>query len=88
MEDIFESQSYYKVAMAKIKPDNPDFRIFCCGWVGDYHTTDTMQVTGAVFREAKSGPRKGKKVVEVTGTRRSAFVTVAEMKEQETLEGK
>lgn len=83
MEDIFAQQSYGKVALAKMKPDNPDFILYCAGWVGDIHTTDTMKVEGAVFRAAKSGPNKGKGVIEVKGTRKVAYVTVAEMEAEE-----
>lgn len=41
---------------------------------------DGMKVTGAEFREAKTGPNKGMRSVLVKGTKRTAFVTVDEMR--------
>lgn len=72
-------QTYGKVALQKLAPVAPGFFIYCAGWLGDFNTTDTMEVTGAVFREAKSGPRKGKCCILVPGSKRTAYVTVAEM---------
>lgn len=85
-EDIFAQMSYGKVALRKMGEVDPNFRLYCCGWVGDCDTTDTMKVEGAVFRPAMSGPRKGKLVIEVPGTKRTAYVTTAEMREQERLD--
>lgn len=79
-QDVFGSMPYAKVALAKIKPTHPNFRLYSAGWVGDFATTDTMEVTGAVFREAKSGPRKGQFCIMVPGTKRTAYVTESEMK--------
>lgn len=79
MKDFFADQPCGKAALAKIKPTDPNFRLYSAGWLGDFETTDTMEVTGAVFRAAKSGPRKGQLCIEVPGTRRTAYVTVAEM---------
>jgi len=79
IDDIFEQQRYCKVARKKINPTDPNFRFYAAGWIGNYDTTDTMEVTGAVFRAAKTGPRKGQMCIEVPGTRRTAYVTVAEM---------
>jgi hypothetical protein len=83
MQDIFDSMPWSTVALAKIKPTDPNFRLYSAGWVGDYATTDTMEVTGAVFREAKSGPRKGQLCILVPGTKRTAYITEAEMKAAE-----
>jgi hypothetical protein len=80
MEDLFADTPFGKVALAKLKPTDPNFRLFFAGWLGDYETTDTMEVKGAVFREAKSGPRKGQPVILVRGTERTAYVTEAEMR--------
>lgn len=85
-EDIFAQQSYGKVALRKFGKVDENFRLYCCGLVGDYETTDTMKVEGAVFRVAKTGPRKGQLVIEVPGTKRTAYVTTAEMREQERLD--
>lgn len=79
-QDVFDGMPYAKVAREKIKPTHPNFRLYSAGWVGDFETTDTMEVTGAVFREALSGPRKGQLCIMVPGTKRRAYVTEAEMK--------
>jgi hypothetical protein len=79
MEDLFADTTFGKVALAKIKPTDPNFRLYFAGWLGDIATADTMKVTGAVFREAKRGPRKGELCIVVPGTKRVAYVTVAEM---------
>lgn len=39
-----------------------------------------MKVTGAEFREAKTGPNKGKLAVIVKDSKRVAYVTSEEMK--------
>lgn len=79
MEDLFANYTFGKVALKKIKPADPNFRLYCAGWLGDIATTDTMEVIGAVFREAKRGPRKGELCIVVPRTKRVAYVTVAEM---------
>lgn len=73
-DDIFADTSYGQAALAKIKPTDPNFRLYCCGFVGN--SNDTMECTGAVFRAAKSGPNKGLLRVMVPGTRRTAYVTL------------
>lgn len=78
--DLFADTAFGKAALAKLKPTDPNFRLFFAGWLGDYDTTDTMEVKGAIFRAAKSGPRKGQLVIQVPGTERTAYVTEAEMR--------
>lgn len=57
-----------------------DFAFFVFEWLGDKPEEWTvMKCTGAVLREAKSGPQKGKKVIEVPGTKRVAYVTESEI---------
>lgn len=81
--DLFADHPMGKAAIKKIKPDDPNFRLFMAGWVGDYKTTDTMEFKGAVFREAKKGKNKGKLCVIVPGTEKHVFVTCADAKEFE-----
>lgn len=75
-EDPFGSMAFGKAALEKIKPTDPNFYLYEAGWVSD----DTMEVNGAVFREAKSGPNKGKLVMLVKGSEKKAFVTAEEMR--------
>lgn len=57
------------------------FSFFAFEWLGDRPEEWTvMKCSGAVFREAKSGPRKGELCIKVKGTERTAFVTREEIK--------
>lgn len=79
MDDVFASQTFGKVALEKLAPNPPNFMLYIAGWLGDGTRRDVMEVSGAVFREAKSGPRKGKICVMVPGTKRTTYVTANEM---------
>lgn len=84
--DLFMNEPQTIVALRKIKLKSPNFRVYCCGWLetgGPPETWEVMEVTGAEFREAKSGPRKGELCIMVPGTKRTAFVTVAEIARQQ-----
>lgn len=78
-EDIFADYSYGKVALQKIAPADPNFRLYEAGFLGDKPPFEIMEVKGAVFREAKNGKNKGKLSIMVPGTSRTAYVTSAEM---------
>ena len=64
-------------AKAKMKGLPENFMIYKFNWLGDLGDRENcvMEVTGAVFREAKSGPRKGKRCMIVKGTDRTVFLT-------------
>lgn len=80
-DDIFAKQPYGKVALEKLAPVPENFRLYRAGWLGDKPEEFTvMEVIGAQFRAAKSGPNKGKLSIMVPGTKRTAYVTEAEMK--------
>ncbi|WP_257977814.1 hypothetical protein [Burkholderia gladioli] len=82
-EDIFAKQSYGQIALKKIKPANPNFRLYSAGWLetgGPPETWDVMAITGAEFRVAKTGPRKGQLSVIVPNTKRTVHVTRDEMR--------
>ena len=79
--DVFAEQSYGKVALQKLAPVTENFRLYTAGWLGKKPEESTvMEVTGAQFRVAKSGPNKGKLSIMVPGTVRKVYVTDAEMK--------
>lgn len=79
-KDVFADEPYGKVALKKLAPVPANFRLFSAGWLGEKREDwDTMKVTGAEFRAAKSGENKGKLAVVVKGTQRSAYVTRSEM---------
>lgn len=79
-EALFEQYSYGKVALQKMGTLPENFYLFSAGWLGDYKTTDTMEIKGAEFREALRGKNKGKLCMIVKGTERTAYVTTAEVK--------
>ena len=79
LEDL---QSSEMAALAKTKfantPEN--FLIYAFEWLGDTQTDNCiMKITGAVFREAKSGPRKGQRVIKVDDTDQMVFFTPKEI---------
>lgn len=79
-KDVFADQSYGKAALKKMAPVPANFRLYAAGWLGKKpEDFDVMEVTGAEFRVAKSGPNKGKLSVLVPGTKRTVYVTKAEM---------
>lgn len=79
-KDIFADCAYGQVALTKLAPVPETFRLYSAGWLGEKPKDwETMKVTGADFRVAKSGPNKGKLSVMVKGSTRSAFVSRAEM---------
>lgn len=88
-EDLFAAQSYGKIALQKIKPSSPNFRLYSAGWLetgGGPETWEVMKVTGAEFRQAKSGPNKGKLSVMVPNTKRTVHVHATEMRAFEASE--
>lgn len=77
--DVFADQSYGQVALKKIASDDPNFRLFEAGWLGNGQQRDVMEVKGGVFRAALSGINKGKLAILVPDTTRTAYVTSQEM---------
>lgn len=72
-----------KAALSKLAPIAKNFLIYLFSWEGDIihdRKNCVMKVTGSVFREAKSGPRKGHLCIQVKGTERSTFLTAEEVK--------
>ena len=80
-KDVFADQSYGKVALQKLSPVPENFRLYVAGWLGKTPADfNVMEVSGAQFRTAKSGPNKGKLSMMVPGTKRTVHVTKSEMK--------
>lgn len=78
--DLMDSTSYGKAAKNKLAPVHENFRIYSAEWLGDRpEEWEVMKVTGMEYRAAKSGPNKGKLVIPVKGTQRTAYVTMEEM---------
>lgn len=85
-EDIFADLAFGKAALKKLAPTDANFRLYKAGWLGDGRQREIMEVTGAVFREALSGPTKGQLSIMVPHTSRSVHVTAREMDEFEAAE--
>lgn len=80
-EDVFAETSFGRIALKKLAesaPLNQNFRLFEAGWMEDKVGT-VMEVIGAEFKIAKSGPNKGKMCMMVPGTRRKVYVYAEEM---------
>ncbi|WP_257807078.1 hypothetical protein [Burkholderia glumae] len=76
-DDPFADTPFGRLALAKIKPTSPNFRLYEAGWLetgGPPETWEIFEVIGAEFREAKSGPRKGRLSIMVPNTRRVAHI--------------
>lgn len=71
-----------KAALGKLAPVAENFLIYLFSWEGDLNDRKNcvMKVTGSVFREAKTGPRKGQICIQVPKTQRSAFLTRDEVR--------
>lgn len=82
--DFFAETSYGKVALQKMAPTDPDFRLYYAGWMGEPNDRQVMKVMGAVFRPAKRGRFKGQLHIKVVDTERTAYVTAEEMVAAET----
>lgn len=82
---LLNAQAYGPALAARKKLKNlpDDFLLYNFSWIGDIGDDDNcvMQVTGAQFREAKTGPRKGQLCIEVKGTERKAFLSTTEVSE-------
>jgi hypothetical protein len=76
MDDLFKDTAFGKAALAKIKPTSRNFMLYNAG-IADEH--GTMDVTGAEFRAAAAGPRKGEICILVPGTIKKVYVSRAEI---------
>jgi len=79
-EKLFEQYPYGQVALKKMGAVPDNFRLYEAGWFEDKpEDFDTMKITGAKFRVAKSGPKKGKLSIMVPDTKRTVYVTKSEI---------
>lgn len=75
-----ESTTYGKAALAKLALVPKNFRLYEAGWLGNKPSEwNVMEVKGMEFREAKSGPNKGKLTTPLAGTKRTVYVTKEEI---------
>ena len=69
-----------KAALSKLSKVPENFRIYEAGWLGSNPSEFTiMEVKGAEFREAKSGPNKGKLKIKLPNTDRIVYITKDEI---------
>ena len=85
IEMAFDMMNDYPPSLAGIKKmrEVPDgFCFYAFAWLGDNpEDFDVMRLTGAVYREAKSGPNKGKRTIQVPNSVRNIYVTAQEIKD-------
>ena len=81
--DIYAEYSFGKIALKKFKSEDSNFRLFCAGIVEKGLRKGSMSVSGAVFRRAKSGAKKGLLCKIIPGTTRTVHVTIEEIREYE-----
>lgn len=77
--DLFAEFSFGKIALKKIEPESPDFRLYMFGFTGRGNQHEEMKVSGAVFREPLRGPNKGTLSIMVPKTSRTVYVTATEI---------
>jgi len=78
--DVFADSDFGRAALKQLAPIPENFRLYSAGWLGDGPADfNVMEVVGAEFREAKSGPYKGKLSVLVLGSVRKCWVSKADM---------
>ena len=70
-KDIFAAFPFGKLALQRFAPVHENFRLYEAGWLAN---REVMQVKGAEFRKAKSGPNKGKLSILVKGTEKECFL--------------
>ncbi|WP_223827372.1 hypothetical protein [Undibacterium oligocarboniphilum] len=78
--DIFSEYPFGQIALRKLAPVSANFRLYAAGWLGNGKVYDVMSVTGAEFREAKSGDNQGKLCIKIPNTSRTVHVTAEEMR--------
>ncbi len=80
-KDLFAELEFGKIALKKLAPTDPHFRLYKAGWLGKGIKREVMSVTGAVFRESTRGLTKGQFTIMVPKTSRTVHVTANEMAE-------
>lgn len=84
-KDTFAATPYGQAALKKLHPVDENFRLYAAGWLGEKQADWTvMKVIGATFRAAKTGKNRGKLVVMVKGSKRTAYVTKEEIAQCES----
>lgn len=79
--ELFHETPYGKLALSRFGQVPEGFYIYCCGWLGDVQTEHcVMEVIGCQFRPAKRGAYKGMYSIAVPGTKRTVYLTTAEVK--------
>jgi hypothetical protein len=78
MKDLFADTRFGKIALKKLDDKRENFMLYEAERVGDGDAA-ALKCTGAVFRKALKGPRKGEICVRVAGTDRTAYVAISEI---------
>lgn len=68
--DYFADTDFGRTALNKMAPVPENFRLF----EAEIVDKGVIKVSGAVFREAKRGPNKGKLSVMISGSQKTVYV--------------
>jgi hypothetical protein len=82
-EPLFEKFAYGKAALKKMGAVPENFRLYSAELRGKHPNYHGMQLHGAEFRAARTGPNKGKLCIEVDGSERTAYVSMEEIEAEE-----
>lgn len=78
--DIFAQECYGKIALERMQPCPPNFRLYSAGWLGKGNERQCMEIKGAEFRASKAkGKGNGKLCVKIPNSDKTAYVTIQEM---------
>lgn len=79
-DDAFGGSAIERAMINKIGKVQDNFRVYSAGWIG--RTPDdwkSMSITGALFEPITRGPRKGRMLKPVVGTKQTVTVTREEL---------
>ncbi|WP_216368210.1 hypothetical protein [Aeromonas media] len=81
---IYADYPFGKAALARLAPLPENFVLYEAELLGE---GNGMKVTGAVFRAAKRGPKKGKLTIMVPGTKEVVYLSVEEINKYDPMTG-
>lgn len=80
-DDAFGGTAIERAMINKIGKVPDNFRVYSAGWIGRTPADwKTMSITGALFEPITRGPRKGRMLNPIAGTKQTVSVTREELK--------
>lgn len=79
-DDAFGGTAIERAMINKIGKVPDNFRVYSAGWIGKTPKDwVTMSITGALFEPMARGPRKGRMIKMVAGTKQTVVVSREEL---------